>query len=205
MLKGANWGMDEGMLRCDRQRFRGPAADGKRHELHHPPQLPGQRLQGGFFDLCDQYGLLVWEEFGINHNTTPDDLGVYFENATDRLRRGGITRAWPSGARPTRAARRNPSSRPCPGWWNNWTARGSISSIRPSSRRPGATARTKPYCPLFYFQLARGFRRRNRLARRPHGGKHAAHDAAREALADQSAWATARLGRCRGAAANCAA
>ena len=45
----------------------------------------GQVGKEDFFDLCDRYGLLVWEELGINAWVLPDDVEMWLANAKDRL------------------------------------------------------------------------------------------------------------------------
>ena len=158
MLKGANWGMDEGMLRCDRRGFEARLRLEKGMNFTILRNCLGNVSKQDFYDLCDQYGLLVWEEFGINHNTTPIDLGVYFENATDRLR-----------------TRRNHA---CVAFWCTANEGGppepilsamprlveqldgtrhylQHSTIQPPTESDGPY---ETYCPLFYFQLASGYR-----------------------------------------------
>ena len=116
MLKGANWGMDEGMLRCDRQGFEARLRMEKDMNFTILRNCLGNVSKEDFFDLCDQYGLMVWEEFGINHNTTPHRPRRVFRECqgpdagTEESRLRGLF-----GVRPTRAVRRSPSNRPCRG------------------------------------------------------------------------------------------
>jgi hypothetical protein len=85
LIKGANWGMEEGMLRCDRRAFDIRLRMEKDMNFTMIRNCLGQVDKEEFFDLCDQYGLLVWEEFGINHAVKPDNVEMWMENAKDRL------------------------------------------------------------------------------------------------------------------------
>ena len=37
------------------------------------------------FRPCDRYGLMVWEEFGLNHEIMPDNMAMWLANARNRL------------------------------------------------------------------------------------------------------------------------
>jgi hypothetical protein len=45
----------------------------------------GNVVKEDFFELCDRYGLMVWEEFGLNGEVMPDDTAMWMENARNRL------------------------------------------------------------------------------------------------------------------------
>ena len=85
LLRGADWGMDEGMLRCDRQGFEARLRMEKDMNFNILRNCLGNVSKEDFFDLCDRYGLMVWEEFGINHETTPVNIDTFMANARDRL------------------------------------------------------------------------------------------------------------------------
>jgi hypothetical protein len=85
MLKGANWGMDEGMLRCDRQGYDVRLRMEKDMHFTILRNCLGNVAKQDFFDLCDRYGLMVWEEFGVNHDTVPFDVNAWFQSAQDRV------------------------------------------------------------------------------------------------------------------------
>jgi hypothetical protein len=78
--------MDEGMLRCDRQGYK----DRLQYEadMHYNiiRNALGNVAKQEFFDLCDQYGIFIWEEFGLNHSNMPYDIDLWLSNQSYRLR-----------------------------------------------------------------------------------------------------------------------
>jgi len=85
--RGVNWGMDEGMLRCDREGFDWRLRMEKEMNFNIIRSNAGNVDKSDFFDLCDEYGLMVWEEFGISTGVMPDDPGMWLANARDRFLR----------------------------------------------------------------------------------------------------------------------
>lgn len=90
LIRGGNWGMDEGMLRCD--------ADGydTRVRLHRAMNFNmirnwcGLTGRDAFYDACDKYGILVWDDFWLaNPSDGPDptDHAMFIANALDKIRR----------------------------------------------------------------------------------------------------------------------
>ena len=84
-LKGSNWGMDEGMMRCDRRRCEARLRMERDMHFNLLRSCLGNVAKEDFFDLCDRYGLMVWEEFGLNGEVMPDNLPAWLENARCRL------------------------------------------------------------------------------------------------------------------------
>jgi len=87
MVKGSNWCMDEGMLRLDREGFRARLRMEKEMNFTLIRSTLGAITKEDFFELCDEYGLLVWDEFGANHEHAVVYPEIVVENARDRVRR----------------------------------------------------------------------------------------------------------------------
>ena len=90
MVRGGNWGLDEGMKRISRERL-----DAKFH-LHALANMNmirnwvGQSTSPDFYDAADKYGILLWDEFfQPNPGDGPDvaDIDTYLANVTDKVMR----------------------------------------------------------------------------------------------------------------------
>lgn len=90
LCRGGNWGMDEGMLNCD------AAGYDLRVRLHRDAGLNMIRNWVGmvgrreFYDACDRYGILIFDDFWLaNPVDGPDPLdeAMFLANARDKIRR----------------------------------------------------------------------------------------------------------------------
>ena len=87
-IRGTNW-IPEAMLKADDARME------KELRLTAESGVNMVRLWGGgivesdrFYDLCDKYGLLVWQEFWMTGDTRhPDDQHLYLANLSDQVKR----------------------------------------------------------------------------------------------------------------------
>jgi hypothetical protein len=87
MSKGANWCMDEGMLRLEREDFRDRLKMEKNMNFTMLRSTLGLITKPDFYDLCDEYGLMIWDDFGANHEHAVLSPEMVVENARDRVRR----------------------------------------------------------------------------------------------------------------------
>ena len=87
-IRGTNW-IPEAMLKADDRRIE------RELRLTAESGVNLVRLWGGgivesdrFYDLCDAYGLLVWQEFWMTGDTRhPDDPGLYLDNVAQQVKR----------------------------------------------------------------------------------------------------------------------
>lgn len=87
-VKGGNWGMSEYLLRCQNEDYE------KKIRLHKDLNYNMIRLWTGcvtddeFYDYCDQYGLMVWNDFWLyvayNEVAEPE---AFKANALDKVKR----------------------------------------------------------------------------------------------------------------------
>lgn len=88
--KGGNWGMDDAMKRISRESLE-PAL--KLHKAQHFNMIrnwTGQSTGELFYELCDEYGMLVFNEFWMSttdFNVPPADFDLFMTNATDAVKR----------------------------------------------------------------------------------------------------------------------
>ncbi|MBS1604691.1 MAG: hypothetical protein JST42_18640 [Bacteroidetes bacterium] len=87
-VRGGNWGMSEYLLRC-----RGAEYDWK-VRLHREMNLNmirnwiGSTTDEEFYDACDKYGIMVWDDFWLNsHPNLPDDVFAFNRNAVEKIKR----------------------------------------------------------------------------------------------------------------------
>jgi hypothetical protein len=89
-IRGGNWGLDEGLKRIPRERL---DAEIHMHQLAHLNLIRnwvGQSTGEDFYELCDKYGILLWDEFfqpNPSDGPDPDDLETYMANVRDKILR----------------------------------------------------------------------------------------------------------------------
>lgn len=88
MVRGGNWGLDEGMKRVPRERL---DAQFHMHALANMNMIRnwvGQSTNPDFYDMADKYGILLWDEFfQPNPSDGPNvtDIPTYLANVTDKV------------------------------------------------------------------------------------------------------------------------
>lgn len=89
-IRGGDWGLDEAMKRIPRARLE---AEIRMHQIANLNMIRnwvGQSTSEDFYELCDKYGLLVWDEFfqpSPNDGPDPTDLPTYIANVRDKILR----------------------------------------------------------------------------------------------------------------------
>ena len=89
-IRGGNWGLDEGLKRIPRERL---DAEIHMHQIAHLNLIRnwvGQSTGEDFYELCDKYGMLIWDEFfqpNPNDGPDPTDLDTYMANVRDKILR----------------------------------------------------------------------------------------------------------------------
>jgi len=88
--KGGDWGMDEAMKRIPRARL---DAEIHMHQMANMTIIRnwvGQSTSEDFYDMCDKYGILLWDEFfqpNPSDGPNPDDLPTYVANVREKILR----------------------------------------------------------------------------------------------------------------------
>jgi hypothetical protein len=89
-IRGGDWGLDEALKRIPRARL---DAEIHLHALANMNMIRnwvGQSTGEDFYELCDQYGILIWDEFfqpNPSDGPNPDDLPIYLANVRDKILR----------------------------------------------------------------------------------------------------------------------
>jgi hypothetical protein len=87
---GGDWGMDDAMKRVSPERLEPYIRMEHDAHLNMIRNWAGQSTSEAFYDLCDQYGIMVWNEFWINtegNNYRPVDDALFLSNVNDTLKR----------------------------------------------------------------------------------------------------------------------
>jgi hypothetical protein len=89
-IRGGNWGLDEGLKRIPRDRLDTEIKLHKLANLNLIRNWVGQSTDEDFYELCDKYGIMVWDEFfqpNPNDGPDPDDVSTYVANVRDKVLR----------------------------------------------------------------------------------------------------------------------
>jgi hypothetical protein len=88
--KGGDWGLDEAMKRIPRERL---DAQIRMHQLANYTIIRnwvGQSTSEDFYDMCDKYGILLWDEFfqpNPSDGPNPTDIETYIANVREKILR----------------------------------------------------------------------------------------------------------------------
>jgi hypothetical protein len=89
-IRGGNWGLDEGLKRIPRERLDAEIHMHQLANLNLIRNWVGQSTGEDFYELCDKYGILLWDEFfqpNPSDGPNPDDLPTYIANVRDKILR----------------------------------------------------------------------------------------------------------------------
>jgi hypothetical protein len=89
-IRGGNWGLDEAMKRNPRERLEAQIRMHQLANLNMIRNWVGQSTSEDFYELCDKYGLLVWDEFfqpNPADGPDPDDFETYMANVREKILR----------------------------------------------------------------------------------------------------------------------
>ncbi len=84
--KGGNWGFSEYNLRYGAQEYDTAVRMHREMNLNMIRNWVGQTGDEEFYDACDKYGIVVWQDFWLANpadGPDPDDNGMFLDNARD--------------------------------------------------------------------------------------------------------------------------
>jgi hypothetical protein len=88
--RGGNWGMDDSRKRVSRERLEPYFKLHQRANLNIIRNWVGQNTEETFYDLADEYGMLVWNDFWEStqdYNVEAEDPSLFLANARDTILR----------------------------------------------------------------------------------------------------------------------
>ncbi len=89
-VRGGNWGMDDSRKRVSREHLEPYFRLDRDANLNIIRNWVGQDTEESFFDLADEYGMLVWNDFWEstqNYNIEAQDPELYLKNVSDTIKR----------------------------------------------------------------------------------------------------------------------
>ena len=85
--KGGSWGMAEFMLRCHGKDYDTRLKFHQQMHFNMIRNWMGMTADEAFYDACDRYGMMVWDEFWLNSNPNlPSDVNVYRANTIEKIK-----------------------------------------------------------------------------------------------------------------------
>jgi len=90
LIRGGNWGMPEGLLRCDQEGYDNRVRLHKDMNFNMIRNWVGMTANDEFYDACDKYGILIWDDFWLANpvdGPDPTDHEMFIANARDKIRR----------------------------------------------------------------------------------------------------------------------
>lgn len=81
--KGGNWGMDDAMKRSSKERLEPYVRFHKEQGFTMIRNWTAESTEEAFYELCDEYGILVFNDFGLstgNYNLLPTDYDLFLNN-----------------------------------------------------------------------------------------------------------------------------
>ena len=87
---GGDWGMDDAMKRISRERLEPYIRMTRDAHLNMILNWAGQSTSEALYDLCDEYGIMVWNDFWRNTEAfdyAPVDYDLFAQNAADTIKR----------------------------------------------------------------------------------------------------------------------
>lgn len=87
-IKGGDWGMSEYMLRCHGTEYDTKIRLHKEMNFNMIRNWIGSTTDEEFYEACDKYGIMIWDEFWLNSNPNlPSDINAFNANAVEKIKR----------------------------------------------------------------------------------------------------------------------
>ncbi len=86
LVKGGNWGMSDYMLKVRGKDYEPRIRLHKEMNYNMIRNWTGEVTDEDFYDYCDQYGILVWDDFWLNNFGPIDSLEVFRVNAVQKVK-----------------------------------------------------------------------------------------------------------------------
>ncbi len=86
-LKGGNWGMSDYLLRCRGDEYDTKLRFHKEMNFNMIRNWTGETTDEEFYDACDKYGIMVWDDFWLNNLGPIDSIDLFERNVIEKVKR----------------------------------------------------------------------------------------------------------------------
>lgn len=87
LLKGGNWGMSDYMLKVRGREYDTRIRLHKEMNFNIIRNWTGEVTDEAFYDYCDKYGIMVWDDFWLNNFGPIDSLDIFKKNAIEKVKK----------------------------------------------------------------------------------------------------------------------
>jgi hypothetical protein len=87
LLKGGNWGMSDYMLKARGKDYDTRIRFHKEMNFNIIRNWTGEVTDEAFYNYCDKYGIMVWDDFWLNNFGQIDSLDIFKSNAIEKVKK----------------------------------------------------------------------------------------------------------------------
>jgi hypothetical protein len=87
LLKGGNWGMSDYMLKARGKDYDTRIRFHKEMNYNIIRNWTGEVTDEAFYQYCDKYGIMVWDDFWLNNLGQIDSLEIFKSNAIEKVKK----------------------------------------------------------------------------------------------------------------------
>jgi hypothetical protein len=87
LIKGGNWGMSDYMLKVRGKDYEPRIRFHKEMNFNMIRNWTGEVTDEAFYDYCDKYGIMVWDDFWLNNMGNIDSVGMFKRNAIEKIKK----------------------------------------------------------------------------------------------------------------------
>ena len=87
LIKGGNWGMSDYMLKVRGKDYETRIRFHKEMNYNMIRNWTGEVTDEAFYDYCDKYGIMVWDDFWLNNMGPVDSVGIFKDNAIEKVKK----------------------------------------------------------------------------------------------------------------------
>ncbi|WP_158796931.1 sugar-binding domain-containing protein [Pedobacter sp. L105] len=87
LVKGGNWGMSDYMLKARGKDYETRVRFHQDMNFNMIRNWTGEVTDEAFYEYCDKYGIMVWDDFWLNNYGKIDSLNIFKSNAIEKIKK----------------------------------------------------------------------------------------------------------------------